>query len=282
MKKYYRICEKLICIEAESFPGNNPQWEQFEFESNQADINITCRISEPFPETNGGIKSGEFIVSADGDKICREVTMGTHHGALTRYSRSDISVSETHFTEESYPVMMDSRYMWSSISLAQLLLAHKSFFIHSSFISVNGKSILFSAPCCTGKSTQASLWEKYRGAEIINGDKAGVLVENGVYACGVPICGTSGICKNKTLPLGAIVLLSQAPVNTVRKIKGVEAIQSVLQNVYLDLIAPNEQAEVVDLLIELLKTVPVYSFGCTPDENAVIALENELRNGGVL
>ncbi len=282
MKKYYRICKKLICIEADRFPGDNPQWEQFESESNKADVSITCKISDPFPKTNGGIKSGEFIVSVDGDTVCRELPMGTHHGALTRYSLSDIFRSETHFTEESFPVMMDSRYMWASISLGQLLLFHNAFFIHSSFISVNGKAILFSAPCGTGKSTQASLWEKYRGAEIINGDKTGVLVENGVYACGVPICGTSGICKNKTLPLGAIVLLSQAPVNTVRKLKGVEAIQSVLQNVYLDLIAPNEQAAIVDLLIELLKTVPVYSFGCTPDENAVITLENELRNGGVL
>jgi hypothetical protein len=172
--------------------------------------------------------------------------------------------------------------MWASISLGQLLLSHNAFFIHSSFISVNGKAILFSAPCGTGKSTQASLWKKYRDAETINGDKAGVLVENGIYACGVPFCGTSGICKNKTLPLGAIVLLNQAPVNTIRKLKGVEAIQNVLQNVYLDLIAPNEQAAIVDLLIELLKTVPVYSFGCTPDENAVITLENKLRNGGVL
>ena len=282
MKKHYRICEKLICIEADSFPGDNPQWEQFEAESNKADISITCKISEPFPETNGGTKSGEFIVSADGDAICRELTMGTHHGALTRYSPFDIHASETHFTQESFPVMMDNRYMWASISLSQLLLAHNAFFIHSSFISANGKAILFSAPCGTGKSTQASLWEKYRGAEIINGDKAGVLVENGVYACGVPICGTSGICKNKTLPLGAIVLLSQTPVNVIKKLTGVEAIQSVLQNVYLDLIAPNEQAAIVDLLIELLKTVPVYSFGCTPDENAVITLENELRNGGVL
>ena len=282
MEKYYRICEKLICIEADSFAGDNPQWKQFEAESNKADISITCKISEPFPEINGGTKSGEFIVSADGNSICRELTMGTHHGALTRYSLSDISVSETYFTQESYPVMMDERYMWASISLSQILLAHNAFFIHSSFISANGKAILFSAPCGTGKSTQASLWEKYRGAEIINGDKAGVLVENGVYACGVPICGTSGICKNKTLPLGAIVLLSQAPVNAVRKLTGVEAIQSVLQNVYLDLIAPNEQAAIVDLLIELLKTVPVYSFGCTPDGKAVTALENELRNGGVL
>jgi len=281
MKKHYRICEKLICIEADCFPGNNPQWEQFEAAGNNADINITCKISEPFPETNGGVRSGEFVVSVDNETVCREFPMGTHKGALTRYSPSDISKSETNFTQESFPIMMDSRYMWASVSIAQLLLAHNSFFIHSSFISINNKAILFSAPCGTGKSTQAALWKKHRGAEIINGDKAGVLVENGVYACGAPFCGTSGICKNKTLPLGAIVLLGQSKTNSIKRLSGIDALQKVLQNIYLDLVAPNEQRMIVDLLIELLKTVPVYSLECTPDETAVATLEKTLLYGGV-
>lgn len=282
MKKYYRICEKSICIDAESFPGTNPQWEQFETGISDADININCKIIDCFPETSGGTRAGEFAVSVEGDTVYRAFPMGTVDGALTKYTSSDTSHSETLFTPQSFPIMMDSRYMWASISLAQLLLMKNAFFIHSSFISVNGKAILFSAPCGTGKSTQAALWEKHRNAEIINGDKAGVLVENGIYACGVPFCGTSGICKNKTFPLGAIVLLSQSETNSIRRIAGVEALRGIMQNIYLDLIAPNEQKTVVDLLIELLKTVPVYSLSCTADKNAVITLENELRSGGVV
>ena len=112
--------------------------------------------------------------------------------------------------------------------------------------------------------------------------KAGILVENGVYACGAPFCGTSGICKNKNLPLGAIVLLSQSPENRIKRLAGIEALQGVLQNIYLDMIAPNEQMMIFDLLIKLLEKVPVYSFGCTPDENAVIALEKALQDGGVI
>ena len=282
MKKYYRICEKSICIDAESFPGTNLQWEQFETGISDADININCKISDCFPETSGGTRASEFVVSVEGDTVYRAFPMGTVDGALTKYTSADTSHSETLFTPQSFPIMMDNRYMWASISLAQLLLMKNAFFIHSSFISVNGKAVLFSAPCGTGKSTQAALWEKHRNAEIINGDKAGILVENGVYACGVPFCGTSGICKNKTFPLGAIVLLSQSKTNSIRRLAGVEALRGIMQNIYLDLIAPNEQKTVVDLLIELLKTVPVYSLSCTADENAVIILENKLRSGGVI
>lgn len=284
MKKYYSLCKKLICIEAESFPGDNPLWAQFEADEGNADISIRCRVCEPFPEMLGESKgrAGEFLVSVASDTVCRALPMGILDGALTKYTPADTSFSETFFTQKSFPIMMDSRYMWSSVSLAQLLLPKNAFFIHSSYISVGGKAVLFSAASGVGKSTQAVLWEKHRNAEIINGDKAGVLVENGVYACGAPFCGTSGICKNKDLPLGAIVLLHQSAENSVRRLSGVEALQGVLRNVYLDLLAPNEQNQIINLLIELLKTVPVYSFGCTADENAVIALEKALQDGGVI
>lgn len=284
MEKFYLLCKKLICIDAEYFPGDNPLWSQFETESGAADVTIKCKIREPLPEipVRSKEKSGEFLVSVDGGTVYRELPMGTQPGALTRYTPADTSFSETFFTQKSFPVMMDSRYMWSSVSLAQLLLKQNAFFLHSSFIDIGGKAVLFSAPCGTGKSTQAALWEKHRSAEVINGDKAGILVDNGVYACGVPFCGTSGICKNKNLPLGAIVLLSQSPENRIKRLAGIEALQGVLQNIYLDLIAPNEQMMIFDLLIKLLEKVPVYSFGCTPDENAVIALEKALQYGGVI
>lgn len=284
MKKIYSVCKKMICIEAEYFPGDNPLWSQFEAESDEADINIRCTVCEHFPEAQGEFKgtAGEFIVSVKGDSVYREFPMGKRQGALSKYSSTKNQPCEVFFTSQSFPVMMDERYMWSSISLAQLLLPQNAFFMHSSFISINNKAILFSANSGVGKSTQASLWEKHRNAEIINGDKAGVLVENGIYACGVPFCGTSGICKNKTLPLGAIILLGRSTENKIRRLSGVEALQGILQNIYLDLLAPNEQTKIFDLLINLLEAVPVYSFECTPDEKAVETLEYTLQNGGVI
>lgn len=283
MKKYYSICKKLICIEAECFPGDNPMWAQFETSEGITDINISCKVCEHFPEMNGNsIRAGSFLVSVDGETVCRELPMGTVHGALTRYTPADTSFSETFFTGQSFPVMMDSRYMWSSVSLAQLLLSQNAFFIHSSFIGIGGKAVLFSAPCGTGKSTQAALWEKYRSAEVINGDKAGILVEDGVYACGVPFCGTSGICKNQNLPLGAIVFLSQSPQNHIRRCGGTDALQKIIKNTYLDYTAPDESRKFVDIAIEIINCVPVYDFGCTPDEDAVIVLEKTLKAEGVI
>lgn len=284
MKKYYCICKKLICIEAPGFPGDNPTQAQFEANEGKADINIECKICEPFPEMQGEFlgKSGDFVVCADGGTVYRAFPMGTAHGALTKYRPADTSASVTYFTARSFPVVADDRFMWSSVSLAQLMLAKNVFFLHSSFIGVGGKAVLFAAASGVGKSTQASLWQEHRSAEIINGDKSGILVENGVYACGVPFCGTSGICQNRILPLGAIVLLSQAKTNTAKRLTGVDALQGILQNVHLDWLAPGERLKCIDLIIELLSSVPVFALECTPDEEAVITLERLLKEEGVI
>lgn len=258
-------------------------WAQFETAEGKTDISIDCKICEPFPKMEGKIcgQNTDLAVSFDGNTVYRTLPMVTTHGALTKYLPDDTSHSVTYFTQKSYPIMMDNRYMWSSVSLAQLMLVKNVFFLHSSFITVDGKAILFSAASGVGKSTQAALWQKHCGAEIINGDKSGILIEDGIYACGVPFCGTSGICKNHILPLGAIVLLSQAESNSTRQLTGVEALQGVMQNIHLDFLAPDEKRRCVDLIIELLSFVPVYALACTPEKEAVITLENELRNGGV-
>ncbi len=285
MRKKYYFCECNICIDAPLFYHENAEWRLFETNACPSDIGICCRMCGELPKPEGEYfgKSGDTLVYSNGSRVYRHVKMGTDNGAVTLFDYANPSVSETYVRKSNYHIMTDSRLMWNSASIPQIMLARKVLFFHSSFIGYKGRGILFSAPCGTGKSTQADLWKKHRGAEIINGDKAGVVLKDGaVYACGIPVCGTSGICKNQTLPLGAIVLLGQAKQNTVTQISGVNAVSGLLGNIYLDFLVPEERIMCIDLLEKLIENVPVYHLDCTPDENAVIALENALTNGGVL
>lgn len=279
MKKNYSICGKTISIESPLPITEHENFSIFAVEEGNTDILIAYNVVEKLPQIPDDAKragSGAFV-SCEGKEVYRNNPMGVAEGALSCYNADDTSHSKVYFTEHSYNVMSDFRYMWNSVSLSQLLLPFKVLLFHASYISFNDEAILFSADCGVGKSTQAELWRKHRGAEVINGDKVGVSVENGkVYAHGLPFCGTSGICKNRTLPLKAIVLLGQAPENKIRRVKGVEAIQSLLHNIYLDFLAPGETQKCVDVLIELLNTVPVYRLDCTPDERAVETLAFEL------
>ncbi len=279
MKKYYFLCGQNVIISAPHFPFDSDNWKLFETEESASDLSVECIICDelPVPDSElSGSNKAVSVYSKDND-IFRYASMGTDSGAMTHYSKSNPAETETFIVERNYNVLMDSRYMWNTIALSQIMLAKNVLFFHSSFINYNGNGILFSAPCGTGKSTQASLWEKYRNAQIINGDKSGVSLKDGVvYANGVPFCGTSNICKNVTVPLKAIVLLEQSKDNSVIQLKGVKALQMLMQNIYLDMLAPDEQRMCIDLLIEIMAKVPVFHLKCTPDEQAVKALEKVL------
>ena len=279
MKQNYAICGKRILIESPLPLTEHENFSIFAVNEGETDIKITYNVAEKLPETPVNTKKtpiGAFV-SWEGEKVFRHNPMGVAEGALSCYRVTDTSESQVYFTNQSYGVMSDFRYMWNSVSLSQLFLPFKILLFHSSYISTDGGAVLFTAQCGVGKSTQAELWRKYMGAEVINGDKAGVSVEeNSVFAHGLPFCGTSGICKNKTLPLKAIVLLSQAPENKINRVTGISAIQSLMGNIYLDFVAPGETQQCVDALIDLLSKVPVYHLQCTPDESAVKTLAKEL------
>ena len=284
MKKYYSVCQQNICIESPFFPDENPDWRLFEIAPTDTDIFVSCRLSDTLPPsypTERDMGNGTFVSLGDGG-VCRRIDMAVHPGVKTFYNHLEGKSAEAYFTKESLPIMMDSRYMWNSVATAQLLLPHGALMMHSSYIESDGKAILFSGKSGIGKSTQAALWEKHRSARIINGDKAGLLVtDDDILTCGLPICGTSRICHNVTMPLGAIVLLEQGKVNKAERVTGVAALIDVISNVYLDFAVPNEQQMCVDLLLRIFEKVPVFRLTCTADERAVEALSEALGKEAV-
>lgn len=285
MVKYYNICSHNICIEAPQFASDSPDWRRFEVPACEPEIRIQCRPCDALPQKPSDFcgSTGEIAVYADGNSIYRYFLMGNNEGAVTCYNCDEPSESVTWFTKNSFRVLTDERYLWNSVSLAQLMLSHNTIFVHSSFIEYKNKAILFTGDCGIGKSTQAELWRLSRNSVTVNGDKAGISIRSGhVYADGLPFCGTSRICLNRSLPLGAVVVLGQAERNSIRRLTGVKALQELMKNTYLDLLAPGENSLCIDLTIRILSSVPVYQLDCTPDENAVSTLENELKREGVL
>ena len=178
----------------------------------------------------------------------------------------------------NYPDRVDTRTVLESIELQHLILQVQGILLHCSYIDHWGKAILFTAPSQTGKSTQAELWKKYRGADILNGDRAAVRIEEEkVIVEGIPFSGSSPYCENRSLPLAAIVYLQQAPVTTIRKLRGYEAFARTWEGISIDNWDREDLEAASNVVKKIVENVPVYHMPCTPDENAVIALEQELR-----
>lgn len=162
-------------------------------------------------------------------------------------------------------------------SLERQMIENGDMIFHSAYIYHDGSAILFSAPSETGKSTQASLWEKYRGASTVNGDRSLLMrCEQGWYAGGWPVCGSSGICKNESYPIRAIVMLKQAKENKAYPLKGIQAVREIMEQITINTWDSQFQMKVLDNLELLLQEVPIYRLECDISEGAVECLSELL------
>ena len=159
-----------------------------------------------------------------------------------------------------------------------LLIRRDRICFHASCIRTALGGILFSGPSGIGKSTQAELWCRYRGAEQINGDRP-ILhrTAGGFLAWGSPYAGSSKCHVNDSVPVSAMVFLAQEPENRIRRLKAGEA----FRRIYAGLTVYGWDREFMDravtLAAELAEKVPCYELGCVPDESAVAFLERRLK-----
>lgn len=173
---------------------------------------------------------------------------------------------------------ISEKYILPCLAAEHLIARNNGFVFHCAYIDHNGKAILFTAPSGTGKSTQAELWKQHRSAEIINGDRAAVRLENGILlAEGIPFSGSSQYCENRSLPIEAIVYLEQAPQTTIRKLRGYEAFSKIWEGVSVNTWDKKDMELVSAVVQKAAAEIPMFHLSCTPDESAVIALEEALR-----
>lgn len=191
-----------------------------------------------------------------------------------------------HFVQlrmKEYAGRVGTNAVLEAMEIEHLIARSHGFLFHCSYISYKGKAILFTAPSETGKSTQADLWEEYRGAEIVNGDRAAVrIVNDEVMAEGIPFSGSSRYCKNRSLPVAAVVYLGQAPQTTIRRVRGYEAFFKVWEGISVNTWDRKDMELVSDAVKQLVEKVPVFHMPCTPDEAAVTALEQVLMKMKIL
>ena len=197
----------------------------------------------------------------------------------------------------------------SLLALERRLIARDSLILHCAYMVYQGEAILFSAPSETGKTTQANLWEKYRGSRTVNGDRAllgkrkGRWTAQGWPVCGTsevchneefpiravvmlsqakenqgwPVCGTSEVCHNEEFPIRAVVMLSQAKENQAQQLPPGRAFPLLYSQITVNKWNMKDHLHAIDLIQELAEGVPVFHLGCTISEKAVDCLEKALK-----
>lgn len=167
----------------------------------------------------------------------------------------------------------------SLFALERRLVKKDSMVLHCAYMEYRGEAILFSAPSETGKTTQANLWEKYRGSRTVNGDRALLGKKDGRWtAQGWPVCGTSEVCNNEAVSIRAVVMLSQAKENRAERLTPGRAFPLLYSQITVNKWNTEDHVHTMDLIEDFLGRVPVLHLGCTISEEAVACLERALQN----
>ena len=142
---------------------------------------------------------------------------------------------------------------------------------HSSVVSYDGYGYMFLGKSGTGKSTHSSLWLKYiEGTELMNDDNpvVRVLPDGTAHVYGSPWSGKTPCYRNVEEPVGAIVLLSQAPYNRIERLEKLRAYAAVVPSIS----GKRWDSRIAEGLHEtenwLAQHTPIFHLECLPDEAA--------------
>lgn len=156
--------------------------------------------------------------------------------------------------------------------------------VHSSVILHRGEAVLVLGESGTGKSTHTRLWRRHiPGTELLNDDSPIVKAGRGgappeVY--GSPWSGKTPCYRNEHYPIRALLRLSQAPHNRIRRLRPLEAIGALLPS------CPPAFAHDKELMDDICTTVsgllahtPCYHLECLPDGDAARLARDTIFNG---
>ena len=285
---YYKVAEHVFALEMggnENVMLNLRQYDPFVTDPTE---NVLFRIqicSEPL-ETDGfelewkQEDEGQHILAGHlGEKPCYQFFLHNRLMSVmvcsTDYKRAEV------FAERNNPFGINNALM---VMYALATSDKHTALFHSSVVSYKGRAYMFLGKSGTGKSTHSSLWLKYiEGTELVNDDNPVVryLDDGSIYVYGSPWSGKTPCYRNVSYPLGAIVDLSQAPKNVIRRFRPIEA--------YAALIASisgkrwdSKLAEGLHETENLLATnASVWHLDCLPDEEAAQLCNSTVKNPNV-
>ncbi len=274
-KLCYEIAGLCIRFVSDGPLRDEEKWSRFRCTEERVDHTVCIQWADDLPEpTEPALEETEKICLYPGGlRLFRlRNTAPFHAASYEAYGSTRVTV-----LHQNAPWGQTPRELFDLLALPNLLIKKDRLLIHGVLIDVQGRGIIFSAPSGVGKTTQAELWVRNRNAVIVNGDRVAVGMENGqLTAWGVPISGSSDDCLNRTLPVRAIVMLSQGSENIVRRLPGKEAFSSLLTAAYFTPTHPKDRQAHYASLLSVAESNRIFSFSCLPDSSAVEALEQVL------
>ncbi|WP_408071376.1 hypothetical protein [Butyrivibrio sp. JL13D10] len=247
-----------------------------------------------FPEyiLNKGTRIGIFHAYWKKDKIIQFFPYQEHLGVrlvecrnnfhdVTYYlcDKRDSAYAKMIGYEEYIDQMQGVIFNLFQESFFNMILFENAMSIHSASIIYENKAIAFSASSGTGKSTQANMWNRVLGTEVLDGDVTVCReIDNKLYVYGLPWCGSSGQFVNKRVELEALVFLKQAKENKVRVPSLKEKIGLIFSSTFSETWDDEMAKKRAKITENIISKAKILEYSCNMNESAVLVLKEFLRN----
>ncbi len=273
---YFSVGGVILRICSDIPLGINEKWAAYRTAPSAPGFTYLISHGSPQPpqgqQTQFDYGKRLFVTSDAYYRVYCDVTSGKPF-ATSRIDRAAPNVCHIVANSEKLPWGTMVQHFFEQLSLQHALLQKKRLLLHGAYVLYQGSAIVFTAPSGTGKTTQAELWKRTRGARIINGDRLILgIAEDRVTAYGVPISGSSAECENVTAPVRAIVSLSQAKENRAAVCSKVDTVRILVNGTYLPPEHRPDMTAAIDCAISVAERLSCLSLACLPDKGAVETL----------
>ena len=273
-KRHYIVAEHLFTVEAEEhifkLMGN---YEPFRTDAAQQGPLFTLTVTDgqavEYVEEYRQEEEGQEIICGRTERG-ESVFETSWSGKTAGWQICSADYSEATLILSGYlpKAALDNALM---VLFAMASAVHDTALFHSAVVSFEGRGYMFLGRSGTGKSTHARLWRQYiPGSELMNDDNPAVriLSDGTAMVYGTPWSGKTPCYRNVSCPIGAIVLLSQAPYNKITRLSGISAYAAVMPSIS----GKRWDRRIADGLHDtenaLAGSVPVWHLECLPDEEA--------------
>jgi len=223
-EKHYKICNLDIVLKhryQEYFIGNLEKYESISSQDNSTyriRTHFVDSISLPKEEPTYRYSTRYVYLDDKTETIYATDELGKVKEKFVK--SKDYKKYDLYFTKDDDTTLAEKEYIFTGIAFMDIA-SHQGYIpIHGSAIDYKGKTIIFSAPSGTGKSTLANHWiNVYNDSYIFNDDKPIIHpISDAFFVSGTPWSGKDTINKNVSLPLDTIIFLSQGKENIIKKL----------------------------------------------------------------
>lgn len=285
MDKIFQIGDFVfrLCFPEEAAPPEN--FMKFEKRADSGanpvpEYMYLIKVSDCLPQPEGKViaRRPDLTVLQNGERESRLIGVKGNPDFYAFYQEVAGDRAEVTLVRDRIAELHIDPVFTSLLALERRQIKKDAMILHCAYIEYRGEAILFSAPSETGKTTQANLWEKYRGSRTVNGDRSLLGKRDGRWtAQGWPVCGTSEVCHNESIPVRAVVMLSQAQENRAQRMTPGQAFPLLYSQITVNKWNTPDHIHIMDLIEDFLGSVPVIHLGCTISREAVDCLEESLQ-----